>query len=64
MFVVFGYYRPAAGAYLQLKIDNEKKTITRGYYLSRLTEIKVKSRKQLDRIQENYITAGYKLIID
>lgn len=64
MFVVFGWKNPAASAFLQLVIDNEKKTITRGYYLKRYTDVKVTSRQQLNRIQENYINAGYTLIND
>lgn len=64
MKITFGWYRLTASAYLQLVIDGEKKTVTRGYYLNHYTEIKVRSRKQLDSIQAAYISAGYKLIID
>lgn len=62
--IVFGWTTAARSGYLQLVIDPENKTIKRGYYLAQYTEIKLSSRKQLDRIQAAYISAGYTVIID
>lgn len=59
--ITFGWYRPASSAYLQIVIDHDKKTITRGYYQG-YTDIKIASRQALNDLQNHYISIGYTLI--
>ncbi len=50
---------------LQLVIDTEQKTVTKGYCLGGWNErIHLKSKKDLHELNEKYIEAGFKHIDD